>query len=283
MPVEVRRMVRPGTAPTLVFLNGMAMPYEMWLPTLDLLPSELAVVLFDRPHRPGHPGGDFALVADEIDEAIRDTPTPRVVIGHSFGGLLAEAYARVRPSHVCALVLIDASIPADYDSVDEDYLPDALPNWRKWLGYLPELPFVDPIMGKAIAAGVVAGATKHHDFRDVYANLPADAVLNLGSKATIGRAMHDDHSIGALSHSLVVARQSGRLQVPVTVLVGRSGPRLLPTTQSAWVERHRAEAATLADDVTLEVADGAHMLMLDRPADVAAAILDAISRADCGR
>ena len=282
MTTDIRRWLRPGSAPTVVFCNGMAMPYEMWMPTVELLPPDQSLVLFDRPHRPGHPGDDLELVADEIDEAVGDATAPLLIVGHSFGGLLAEAYARVRPERVCGLVLLDASIPADYDSGGTPYDAEVLPNWRKWLGYLPTLPFADPLMGKAIAASVVAGATRHDDFRDVYANLPTDAVIQLGSKATIARALYDDHSIGALSHSLLAAR-SGPLQLPIPVLLASSGPRVLPLAQRTWVERHRAESADLGTDISLAVADGAHMLMLDRPSEVADAILDVMARGDCGR
>jgi pimeloyl-ACP methyl ester carboxylesterase len=278
------------------FLNGLAMPFELWWSTVDRLPPSLSVVLFDRPHRRTHPGGDLQAYAVEIDESLGSVPDPLIMVGHSYGGLLAEAYARLRPDRVAGLVLVDASLPEDYatpppaESPQEIAKEDVgiaparitnsdLPLWRKVISGLPEMRYARPTVGKAIAAGVVAGATTHNSFAGVYSDLSAEVAGQLSSKATVSRAMLDDHAIGKVSTSLLQLRAEAKLQIPVAVLVGVSGPRLYPVRQPAWVQRHRRAAPDIGDDVVVHAFDAAHLLMLDQPDATAEAIGKVIARA----
>lgn len=284
-PGGTRRQVRPGEPPTVVFCNGLGMPRELWQPVVDLLPADRAVVTFDRPADTPHAADDLDAQLVEIDEVVADVAGPLLLVGHSYGGVLAEAYARHRPHRVCALVLVDPALPADYAaaprSVDgaTDHTTGGagseLPWWRNAAIRLSDVEGLRPLLSWVMSAGMVATATRQGEFTATIEGLPEGAIEQIVSVANVTRAMRDDHHLGAICRAVLEDRAAGPLSgIPVRVLVGATGPRAWPADQPGWATKQRGQLADLADDAELRELPGAHLLMLDCPAEIATVITD---------
>jgi pimeloyl-ACP methyl ester carboxylesterase len=59
----------------------------------------------------------------------REVKPPYVLVGHSFGGLLMQLFARKYPEEVSALILIDSTHPAQFKG------KGAIENWPTWLRF----------------------------------------------------------------------------------------------------------------------------------------------------
>ncbi len=103
----------PGTGrsvptPTVVVLPGAGDTVAAWAPVRSELTDEMPVVVLSREpvESDGHGlAGYLAAVSSEL----APYPGPLIVVGHSFGGLLARAWAGAHPEQVCGLVLVDAT------------------------------------------------------------------------------------------------------------------------------------------------------------------------------
>lgn len=282
---QPRRRVRPGEPPTVVFCNGLGMPLELWQPVVDLLPTDRAVVTFDRPADTPHAADDLDAQVAELDEVVADVTGPLLLVGHSYGGVLAEAYARRRPQRVCALVLVDPALPADYATAAKsadggkggsgaEGAGSELPWWRNAAIRLSDVEGLRPLLSWVMSAGMVATATRQGEFTATVEGLPEGAIEQIVSVANVTRAMRDDHHLAAICRAVLNDRESGPLDIPVQVLVGATGPRAWPTDQPGWATKQRGQLADLATDAGLHELPGAHLLMLDCPAELAAAIVD---------
>jgi pimeloyl-ACP methyl ester carboxylesterase len=73
------------------------------------------------PRTPQNMAAELFALLDRLD-----LPAPYLLVGHSFGGLLARCYAGLRPEAVAGLVLIDSSDVRQYES-----MPDMDKNLRQ--------------------------------------------------------------------------------------------------------------------------------------------------------
>ena len=111
---QVRVEVHHPDAPIVaLFEAGLGLPLEVWHPVVANLPG-VCCILADRPglggstpwaHPPGLTG-QVGLIGDVL-AATLDPARPVVLVGHSYAGVLVEAFARLHPHQVRALVLVD--------------------------------------------------------------------------------------------------------------------------------------------------------------------------------
>lgn len=118
---------RGSGSPTVVFVSGLKASAEDWNIAEKQAPTVFAeVAKFTRVcayDRPGTPVGEKpsrsgpARQPTTAQDAASDLhallnaskePAPYVMVGHSYGGLVAELYARIYPQDVSGLVLVDA-------------------------------------------------------------------------------------------------------------------------------------------------------------------------------
>lgn len=112
--------VNPGGSPSVVFIAQIGTGGASWKPVVDLLTTSPATVTYDRPGTgnapprtsPGTPL-PYSVFADELAALLDEQGIvgPVVVVGHSFGGLIARMFADRNPSRIAGLVHVDGSIP----------------------------------------------------------------------------------------------------------------------------------------------------------------------------
>lgn len=106
-----------GSTPIVVFQSGLGDGMSVWSAVLQRLPSAVGTFAYDRPGYGGssskHNRRDPCSVARELHEMLRiaDIHPPYVLVGHSLGGLYQYAYAKLYPSEVSGILLLDATHP----------------------------------------------------------------------------------------------------------------------------------------------------------------------------
>lgn len=105
--------------PTIVLVNGSGGPIAGWHKILPLLSGATTVVAYNRPglgrsSKPIRPQTAGAM-AEDLEKLLIaiGAPEPWVLVGHSFGGLVANLFARLNARSVCGVVLFEATAPED--------------------------------------------------------------------------------------------------------------------------------------------------------------------------
>jgi pimeloyl-ACP methyl ester carboxylesterase len=106
-------------APSVVLINGSGGPIEGWHKLFDRLAETSTTFAYNRPGlgrstKPTRPQTAGAMVEDlrALLLAVR-VPRPWLIAGHSFGGLIANLFARLHPQEVSGVILIEATAPED--------------------------------------------------------------------------------------------------------------------------------------------------------------------------
>lgn len=139
---EAVEYVRGGTgSPAIVLINGSGGPIEGWHRVFAGLEPLGTVVGYNRSgvgksSKPSAPQTASAMVATlRALLAAIDIGPPWVLVGHSFGGLVANLLARTEPTLVAGVVLLEASTPEDIRSMPALEGPIARVV-NRWLGVL---------------------------------------------------------------------------------------------------------------------------------------------------
>lgn len=110
-------VAHPGSAPVVVFENGLGGHMAWWGKVLPALPADTAYFAYNRPGigqsaAAGTPRDGQHIVA-ELRRALQHQgmQPPYVLVGHSLGGLYMQLFARQHPQEVAALVLVDSTHP----------------------------------------------------------------------------------------------------------------------------------------------------------------------------
>ncbi len=140
------------TPPLIILMHGFGASVFSWRDVLEPLGGLGEVIAYDRPafgltERPTewtgtNPygfEGNFDILDGLIDQfgANRDV----ILVGHSAGGQLAAEYARLNPTKVSALVLVDPAI----------LTTGGTPEGLDWLWAIPQIDRLGPILVASIA------------------------------------------------------------------------------------------------------------------------------------
>lgn len=259
-----RRLVRPGAeiafadsggdGPVVVLIHGAGVDHSMFDEQVPVLTGRgYRVVVGDlRGHgqSPLAPGERFT-AADALDDlgallAACGADVP-VLVGHSLGGNLAQAFVRERPRHVGGLIVLDSTWNAGPLSVLERL---ALRLAAPALAVIParRLPRV---MARASAATPGARARTEA----LFARMPRRTFLDVW-RATV---------------SFVAPEPGRRTPVPLALVRGsedRTGN--IATATPRW-----ARAEGIAEHV---VPGAGHMVTLDAPAETSRLLVDVLDR-----
>ncbi|SHG18150.1 Pimeloyl-ACP methyl ester carboxylesterase [Ornithinibacillus halophilus] len=124
--IEVLRKGNSG--PPIIILAGMGCSFDEWYEVTDTISTYSKVILF---HRPGlgkseignEPRTTTAVVEElkkMLDQIVLNESV--ILIGHSYGGLCVQHFAKVYPEKVSGVILVD-STSVDLKKLDELYLP----------------------------------------------------------------------------------------------------------------------------------------------------------------
>ncbi|GAA1801332.1 hypothetical protein GCM10009682_23950 [Luedemannella flava] len=110
-----------GNGPSAVFVSGLGEPGANWEPVLQRLTGPVRRITYDRAGIAGsdaavneHGPQPYRVVADELGRLLDrlGASSPLVLVGHSFGCLVARVFATRYPGRVGGLVLVEGSLPA---------------------------------------------------------------------------------------------------------------------------------------------------------------------------
>ncbi len=230
----------PEGAPAIVLVHGSRLTRAVWLPVMDRLKGEFRLVALDLPGhgtRAAEPftlAGAAAVIAVAIDEAAGGRA---VVVGHSLGGYASMDLAAASPARVRGLVIAGAS-------------QEPGGSWRWAFGLLATMldnPTVR-LMNRA----------NDRWFRRRYGADVADAVIAGGYWT----------AAGAAGMRQIMAR---RFREQLAVYPGRT---LLINGELDLIFRLGAPSFRHAalNGRRITVGGATHLVQLDRPAEVAAAL-----------
>jgi pimeloyl-ACP methyl ester carboxylesterase len=260
-----------GQGPALVLVHGNGTSVEDWAASglLDRLAATHRVIAIDRPgygytDRPRTTLWTPAAQAALIGRVLRILGVERpVVVGHSFGTLVAVALGLGRDPEVAGLVLLSGYY---YPSVRVDVLvgaPPAIPLIGDVLRHT-----VSPVMGAATFRGVAAGlfAPAELDERFMTAN------RDLALRPSQIRAEAADAALMVPS-AVGLAKRCTDLAMPVGIAAGDGDLLVDATDESERLHRD------LPGSLFRRIAGAGHMVHYSHQNEVVELIADVVARA----
>lgn len=256
----------PAEAPAIVLLHGASGNLEdMRFALGDRLATHYRVILIDRPghgwsNRPdGAADASPARQAALIHQALSNIGVRRsIIVGHSWSGALAAAYALAHPEQVTGLVLLSP-------------VTHPWPGGVAFINHIAAAPLLGPLfvhtfilpagyfLLKPGIAAVFAPQTPPHD----YAERTAVALILRPSEF---RANAQD-LVGLKDFVTAQASRYGEIKVPVAIISGDV------TDQIVWTDLHSRGSARQMPNATLDVLPGiGHMVHYAGPDRIIAAI-----------
>jgi pimeloyl-ACP methyl ester carboxylesterase len=259
--LRIHYLERTGTGTPVVLLHGLPGTAEDWNEVTPLLAGHRTIAI-DRPGFGYSSGGyiKFDRQIEIIDALLHRLHVSRpILVGHSYGGTMALAFAERYPSELRALVLVDAAAggthvgsfeQAQAHAVKILQLPVIHQISNVTFGQLLDTVSVDMTDGKAFHPQPVAAAHRH---RVLAINMTSG---NL--KAYAGEELEANGVFDRIDPRL------GSIQIPAIVIQGEKDKLVEP-------QYGRKIAATLPD-ARLEMVHGGHMAPYTHPYAIAAAV-----------
>lgn len=265
---SVRVIEHPGEDPAVVLIHGLPGTAQ----DFDDVAAQLRgrhTIAFDRPGF-GFSSGGYHPLAEQlttIRQLIESLGLRRaVLVGHSFGGTLALAYAEQRPQDVRGLVLVDAAAGGAHS--------DAFTRAQSHLVQVLSWPLVQPLADVTFSqllrtASAKAGDAQAFDPGDVE-QTHEDHLLALNMQHEDLDA-YADEQLNADDVIAGVDRGLAQIVMPAVVVHG-TGDKLIEP------EHGRKLAASLPH-ARLVMVSGGHMAPYLHPAVVAAAVRELLGAA----
>ena len=254
--------IESGTGPTVVMIHGNAGSVEDFeLGAMDLLASDYRVVAIDRP---GHGDSDrpAGKVTVEVQARLLRRTLSRLgihepmLVGHSWGGSLALAYALHYPGDVSAIVLL---APAAYPDAGENRL----------LGVTSRVPLIGDL--SFVLGGWVIG---HHMIRAglsraFYPQSPSDRYVKLADGLWLRRkqlkAYVEDET--SLNDSLrKMSKRYQEIKIPVVIVTGDRDQIVSPDQNARLLH------AAIPNSQLIELKDTGHEIPQTNPESIDTAL-----------
>ncbi|WP_371497217.1 alpha/beta hydrolase [Kitasatospora sp. NBC_00374] len=263
LPLHV---LREGRGPVCVLSSGLGGCWFDWDLVVPLLAPHRTVVRFDRPgyglSAPSAEPPNLAGEADRIAQVLTalGLTGPCTVVGHSLAAFHVEAFARLYPERTAGLVLLDASVESRPRPAPARELRDR---------------------AARAAAAVLTAAALPYLCGPVTRRAAVRVASVRGREAVAAALVRRCYRPGRVLRS--VLRENTAYLDTAAELVALRARRPLPDTRVAVVAADRRgaaagparqrELAALLGGEFRTAGPAGHLLMLDRPAEVAAAIL----------
>lgn len=254
---------QPGRRPLVLVLSGCGVPSVLWRPVVELL-ARRHVVLLDRPGLGTPWPGTLPRLAEEvatIAELIERVGGPVVLVAHSMAGPHAEALVRGHPDRVAGLVLVDSSVEwglpraGAVDAV-------ARTTWRQLARLVRRTGGLRPAraLTRAVARLVVVRQSRL-GLLDPVPGLAALAEPEAAASVVAEQGAYRDQ----LRDLDRVRAERPWPGTPTTVLTARAGG-------GARLLADQGRLASLLHATLVVVEDARHLMMIDSPSSVAAAV-----------
>lgn len=266
--VSVRVLERPGRDPAVVFLHGLPGTADDFDAVAARLPG-VRTIAFDRPGF-GYSSGGYHPFAQQLATIGRllarlGVRGPVVLVGHSYGGTLALAYAEAHPRAVRGLVLVDAAAAGQrstFAARAQSHLVQVL-SW----------PVVKPLAYATFSQLLRTVAAQEGDAQ-AFDPGPVDPVherrllaLNMQGDdldAYAGELLHADGVFAGVDARLAT------IAAPAIVIQGAHDELVAP--------QHGRRLAAALPNARLAMVSGGHMQTYVHPGVVAAAIRELLAR-----
>lgn len=261
-------------SPTVLLESGFGATAEAWFKVQPELARETRVCSYDRAgygsSDPGPAPRDGAAIAGDLDQGLRAARIagPFILVGHSAGALYVQILAELRPQEVAGIVLVDPSV-AYQDQRFADFGPGA--------GSLAPL-----IAAAATCVAYLEGTSKLAEAaeRDRCSQSPPHGP---GAVAPIAfwrtEVMELDTLWGLTSDETPTG--PGTLGATPFVVLTRGGDPAAPA-DARWTALHQELAARSTVGVERAVAGSTHLMMIDHPEAVIAAVQEVIAKSKAG-
>lgn len=121
-------LVESGTdPPPVIFESGISATCLSWSQVRSEVARFARACAYDRAwlgwSDPANSPRTTSTIVDELHALLEaaDVPAPRILVGHSYGGMLVRAYAANYPEQVAGLVLVDPLSPSEWLSVSPSH------------------------------------------------------------------------------------------------------------------------------------------------------------------
>jgi pimeloyl-ACP methyl ester carboxylesterase len=260
--VRIHHVERAGRGPAVVLIHGLPGTLHDFDRVVRLLPERRTIAL-DRPGF-GHSDGGYHPLDRQVEllrALLAQLGVERpVLVGHSYGGTLALAYAARHPDEVSGLVLVDAAAGEGQRSETFERVQSRFIQFLSW-------PVVQPAANLTFSQALRTASAKQGDARafDPDPVDPAHERRLLASNmrhedldAYAGEQLAADDAIERLN------RRLASIDVPAIVIQGEADQLVKPV-------QGRQIAAALPD-ARLVMVPGGHMAPYVHPGVVAAAV-----------
>lgn len=245
-------LVEAGAGQTFVLIHGALTTHTDWLGTLfDGFASRGRAIALDRPghgasRRPRYQASPLQQ-ADQIREGLRQLGVERpILVGHSFGGIVALAWAAAYPDEVAGLVLAAPIAFQEFRFLEHPFFgPRALPLIGPWLSEAARIS-LDPMLLKLAHKIMFA---PHLPPPDWLARYPYARILTAAQMLEEGE---DANSVFPGSPTSLIDYRA--IRAPTRILAGEMDQVVYPV-------RHAKRLAAILPDAELTVRlDVGHML-----------------------
>jgi pimeloyl-ACP methyl ester carboxylesterase len=265
-----------------MFVNGLSLPALLWEPVIAALP-EIAAICYDRPGiggASGSPGPDLNAQLAQMRAVLATAAAASggsdrvVIVAHSHGATAATTLARTDPHLVCGLVLVDPSIPRPHSRAAEATQKAAV----AMMTALARRRWGARAVGRATIWLLLRGGMATPDGFWPPRRVRAAMARQEHLLAAVAELRVEPEDLRLAAEVAVTHRLP---PIPITILAGELAGWPGYYHARGWVrhlDRYARELGEQATSVELVRLRGAHLLMLDRPCELARIVTEMSQR-----